>query len=115
MNLAVLGIFSLNIQGIEGSIFLMVGHGIVSGALFFLIGVLYERYHNRLLTYYGGLTSVMPVFSFIFLFFSLSNLGLPGTSNFIGEALVLFGIFQINTMVAFLACTSMVFSAIYSL
>jgi NADH:ubiquinone oxidoreductase subunit 4 (subunit M) len=115
MNLVVLGIFSLNTQGVSGSILLMLGHGIVSGALFLMVGVLYDRYHNRLLRYYGGLTTLMPVFSVCFLLFNLSNLALPGTFNFVGEALILCGVFQLNTTVATIVCTSMVFSASYSL
>jgi proton-translocating NADH-quinone oxidoreductase chain M len=115
MNLVVLGIFSLNTQGVSGSILLMLGHGIISGALFLMVGVLYDRYHNRLIRYYGGLTMLMPVFSICFLLFNLSNLALPGTFNFVGEALILCGIFQLNTTVATIVCISMVFSASYSL
>jgi proton-translocating NADH-quinone oxidoreductase chain M len=115
MNLVVLGIFSLNTQGLCGSILLMLGHGIVSGALFLMVGVLYDRYHSRLLRYYGGIAMLMPVFSLCFLFFNLSNLALPGTFNFAGEALILCGIFQLNTSVATIVCSSMIFSASYSL
>jgi NADH:ubiquinone oxidoreductase subunit 4 (subunit M) len=102
MNLGLLGIFSLNTQGIEGSILLMVGHGLVSSALFLLIGVLYDRHHTRLLKYYSGLTQVMPLFSFSFLFFSLANMGLPGTSNFVGEILVFLGLYEKSPFIAFL-------------
>jgi NADH-quinone oxidoreductase subunit M len=115
MNLGVLGVFSFNIQGISGSIVLMLGHGIVSGALFLMVGILYSRYHSKLIYYFSGLTMLMPLFSFFFLVFNLSNLGMPGTSNFVGEALVLFGVFNTNTLTAFLACVSMVLSATYSL
>jgi NADH-quinone oxidoreductase subunit M len=115
MNLVVLGIFSLNTQGLCGSILLMLGHGVVSGALFLMVGVLYDRYHSRLLRYYGGVAMLMPVFSLCFLFFNLSNLALPGTFNFAGEALILCGIFQLNTSAATIVCTSMIFSASYSL
>jgi proton-translocating NADH-quinone oxidoreductase chain M len=115
MNLGVLGIFSFNVQGISGSIILMLGHGVVSGALFLMIGILYNRYHSRLIYYFGGLTILMPIFSFFFLVFNLSNLGMPGTSNFIGEALILFGIFNTNTLTALLASTGMILSAAYSL
>jgi NADH:ubiquinone oxidoreductase subunit 4 (subunit M) len=103
MNLCVLGIFSLNIQGLEGSVVLMIGHGIVSGALFLLVGVLYDRHHSRLIRYYSGLTQVMPLFSSFFLFFSLANIGLPGTSNFIGELLIFVGLFKKSTFIAFIA------------
>jgi NADH-quinone oxidoreductase subunit M len=115
MNLVVLGIFSFNIQGLSGSILLMVAHGIVSGGLFLMLGFLYVRYHTRLLYYYGGIAMTMPLFATFFLLFSLSNLGMPGTSNFIGETLILMGIFQTNTFIALLACSGMVFSATYSL
>ena len=94
MNLGLLGLFSLNTQGIEGSLFLMIGHGVVSSTLFLLVGVLYDRHHTRLVRYYGGLTQVMPAFSAFFLFFSLANMGLPGTSNFVGEMLVFLGLIK---------------------
>jgi len=96
MNLVVLGIFTINIQGIQGSIFLMIAHGIVSGALFFLIGSIYDRYATRSLIYFGGLTQVMPYFSFYLLFFTLANISFPGTCNFIGELLIFVGVFQAN-------------------
>lgn len=115
MNLGLLGIFSLNTQGIEGSILLMIGHGIVSSALFLLIGVLYDRHHTRLLNYYSGLTQVMPLFSFSFLFFSLANMGLPGTSNFVGEILVFLGLYEKSPFIAFIAAWGMVLCASYSL
>jgi NADH-quinone oxidoreductase subunit M len=115
MNLAVLGIFSFNIHGISGSIMLMLGHGIISGSLFLMIGILYSRYHSKLIYYFGGITTVMPGFSCIFFIVNLSNFGMPGSSNFVGEALVLFGVFNTNTLTAVLACVSMVFSAAYSL
>lgn len=103
MNLGLLGIFALNTQGIEGSIMLMIGHGVVSSTLFLLVGVLYDRYHTRLIRYYGGLTQLMPLFSVFFLFFSLANMGLPATSNFVGEVLVFIGLFSRSTVAAFLA------------
>lgn len=115
MNFCIIGLFTNSIEGIFGSFFLMISHGIVSGALFFCIGVLYDRYHTRILYYYGGLVQVMPIFSVIFLIFILSNMGFPGTSGFIGEILVLIAIFSVNFKIAFLISTSMVFSAIYSL
>lgn len=115
MNLGLLGIFSLNTQGIEGSILLMVGHGLVSSALFLLIGVLYDRHHTRLLKYYSGLTQVMPLFSFSFLFFSLANMGLPGTSNFVGEILVFLGLYEKSPFITFLTAWGMVLCAGYSL
>jgi proton-translocating NADH-quinone oxidoreductase chain M len=115
MNLIVLGLFSLNQHGIDGSIYLMIGHGIVSSALFFCVGILYDRYHTRLLKYYGGLTLVMPWFSFFFFIFTLANMSFPGTSNFIGEFVILAGIFNRNSFIAVCAGCSIVLSAIYSI
>jgi NADH-quinone oxidoreductase subunit M len=92
MNFALLGLFANNMQGIEGSMFFMLGHGVVSSALFLIIGMLYDRYHTRNILYYGGLVQVMPIFSLFFLIFILANIGLPGTVNFIGEFLVLVGV-----------------------
>jgi len=92
MNFAVLGLFSNSIQGLDGALFFMLGHGFVSSGLFICIGILYDRYHTRNILYYGGLVQTMPIFSTIFLLFTLANIGLPGTSNFIGEFLVLIGI-----------------------
>ena len=115
MNLGLLGIFSLNTQGIEGSVFLMIGHGIVSSTLFLLVGVLYDRYHTRLIKYYGGLAQLMPLFAAFFLFFSLANMGLPGTSNFVGEILVFIGLFKKSTISAFISGWGMVLCAGYSL
>jgi len=94
MNVVVLGLFSGVEQGINGALYLMIGHGVVSGALFFCVGVLYDRYHTRLLKYYAGLTTVMPIFSATFILFTLANMGFPATSNFIGELLVFLGIAQ---------------------
>jgi proton-translocating NADH-quinone oxidoreductase chain M len=109
------GIFTFNIYGVEGSIFVMLSHGFVSSALFLCIGVLYDRYHTRLIKYYSGLVQVMPIFSFLFVFFSMSNLGFPGTSSFVGEFLTLIGCFQSNTLVTFFISIGMVTGAGYSL
>lgn len=114
MNLVMLGLFSFNQQGIEGAIYLMVGHGVVSGALFFCVGVLYDRYHSRLIRYYGGLVTVMPLFTTAFLLFTLANMSFPGTSNFLGELLLFLGIFANNSIVLIFATSSIVLSAIYS-
>jgi len=114
MNLVVLGLFSNTTFGISGAVYLMVAHGVVSTALFFCVGVLYDRYHTRLLRYYGGLVTVMPLFCSIFFIFTLANMSFPGTSNFIGEFFVFLGIFSTNTVVFVLSATSIVFSAIYS-
>ena len=115
MNFVTIGLFSCNIQGVEGSIFLMLSHGFVSSALFLCIGVLYDRHKTRILRYYGGCVYTMPLFSIIFLFFTLANLSLPGTGSFPGEFLILTGAFQQNTWVTILAATGMVLGAGYSL
>lgn len=114
MNLVMLGLFSNSQQGIEGAIYLMVGHGVVSAALFFCVGVLYDRYHSRLIRYYGGLSTVMPLLSTAFFLFSLANMSFPGTSNFLGELLLFLGVFAKSTIVVVFATTGVVFSAIYS-
>jgi NADH-quinone oxidoreductase subunit M len=92
MNMVVLGMFSFTYQGIAGSISLMLAHGFVSGALFMAIGVIYDRYHTRIVNHYGGLAQVMPLFATFFLFFSVANMGFPGTYNFVGELLSMIGI-----------------------
>ena len=115
MNLGVLGIFSCNIQGIQGSLFLMIAHGIVSSALFFMIGVLYDKYHTRLLDYFGGLAQVMPLFSIYLLIFCLANVGMPGTCNFIGELLVFFGILDINFYITFIGLIGTIISVLYTI
>jgi len=97
MGVVTIGIFSGVTQGILGAIFLMISHGIVSGALFLCIGILYERYHTRIVKYYSGLLVTMPLFSTFFTIFTMANIGLPGTSSFIGEFLVIAGCFLTNT------------------
>jgi NADH-ubiquinone oxidoreductase chain 4 len=115
MNFVTIGMFSLNIQGIEGSILLMLSHGLVSSALFLCVGALYDRHKTRLVKYYGGLVNTMPMFSTIFLFFTLANMSLSGTSSFIREFLILVGAFQRNSLVATLAALGMILGAAYSL
>lgn len=115
MNFVTLGIFTLNYQGLEGAMFLMLSHGIVSSALFLCVGALYDRHHSRIVKYYSGLVHTMPLFVSSFLIFSLANLGLPLTSAFVGEFLVLVGGFLSNSFVSFFAATGMVFGAVYSL
>nr|QKQ14732.1 NADH dehydrogenase subunit 4 [Zygnema circumcarinatum] len=115
MNFVTIGMFSLNMQGIEGSILLMLSHGLVSSALFLCVGALYDRHKTRLVKYYGGLVSTMPIFSILFLFFTLANMSLPGTSSFIGEFLILVGAFQRNSLIATLAALGMILGAAYSL
>lgn len=115
MNLVMLGLFSNTHAGIAGAIYLMVGHGVVSAALFLCVGVLYDRYHTRLLRYYGGLTTVMPIFATLFFIFSLANMSFPGTSNFLGELLIFLGLFEDNTGALIFATFGIVLSAAYSL
>jgi NADH-ubiquinone oxidoreductase chain 4 len=115
MSFVILGLFTSTIQGVAGSIFLMLSHGIVSSGLFFLIGCLYDRYKTRVLRYYTGLVHTMPVFSFLFFFLILSNISFPGTSSFIGEFLVLVGLFENNFFAAFVATFSIILTAVYSI
>lgn len=115
MNLVMLGLISCNEQGVGGAIVLMVGHAVVSSALFFCVGVLYSRHHSRQISYYSGVVGVMPLFTSFFLLFSLANMGFPGTSNFAGEILLLTGLFKGNTMLLVLASSGIVFSAAYSI
>jgi len=115
MNLVMVGLFTLNSQGIEGAILQQLSHGLVSGALFLCIGVIYDRHHTRLIKYYGGLAHTMPLYIMIFLFFTMANIALPGTSSFVGEFLILAGAFQANTTVCFLSATGMVLGGCYSL
>jgi NADH-quinone oxidoreductase subunit M len=114
MNLVVLGVFSCNQEGLEGATYLMVAHGVVSSALFFCVGIIYDRAHSRLLRYYGGLVTVMPLFATSFLVFSLANMSFPGTPNFIGEVLIFAGIFQRSTAVLFLSTAGIILSAAFS-
>lgn len=115
MNLVILGIFSFNTIGIEGAILQSLSHGFVASALFLVIGVVYDRYRTRLVQYYGGLASVMPIYIFIFLFFTMANISFPGTSSFVGEFLILLGSFKVNTAITFLGATSVVIGGAYSL
>lgn len=115
MNLVTLGIFSFNVIGLEGSIIQSISHGFVSSAMFFLIGMLYDRYHSRLLYYYGGLVHTMPIFSGLFLTFTMANIALPGTSSFIGEFLLLLGIFKINILAAIHGALGVILCGAYSL
>ena len=115
MGFVTLGIFTITQQGIEGSIIQMISHGLVSAALFLCVGVVYDRMHSRLIKTYGGLVSVMPKYSILFMLFTLAALGLPGTSGFIGEFLILMGTFKDNFLVAFIASLGVIFGAAYML
>ncbi|WP_343794654.1 NADH-quinone oxidoreductase subunit M [Brevundimonas kwangchunensis] len=115
MGFVTMGIFAGNDQGVQGAVFQMLSHGLISGALFLCVGVVYDRMHTREIAFYGGLTSRMPWFAAIFLMFTMANVGLPGTSGFIGEILTMAGIYQVSTWTAFFAATGVIFSAIYAL
>jgi len=116
MNFALLGYFSNTIYGIMGGTLLMVSHGIVSSSLFLLVGVLYDRYHTRNIYYYGGLVQIMPLFAFFFFIFTISNFSFPGTSNFIGELLVLVGLGQAaQKFILIIAALSTLFGLVYSI
>ncbi len=115
MGFVTIGAFVMNMQGVQGSIFQMLSHGVVSAALFLCVGVVYDRMHTREIAAYGGLVHRMPRYAFTFLFFTLASVGLPGLSGFVGEFLVLLGAFKANTWVAFLASTSLILGAAYAL
>jgi NADH-quinone oxidoreductase subunit M len=115
MGFVTMGIFSFTPQGVDGAIFQMLSHGLVSAALFLCVGIVYDRIHSREIAAYGGLVNRMPIYAFCFMVFTLANVGLPGTSGFIGEFLTLLGAFKANTWVAFLATTGVILSAAYAL
>ncbi len=115
MGFVTMGIFAMNTQGVQGSIFQMLSHGIVSGALFLCVGVIYDRMHTREIAAYGGLVNRMPAYAVVFMIFTMANIGLPGTSGFVGEFLTLVAAFKVNTWVAFFAATGVILSASYAL
>ncbi|MGR3371597.1 MAG: NADH-quinone oxidoreductase subunit M [Pseudooceanicola nanhaiensis] len=115
MGYVTMGIFAANQQGIDGAIFQMISHGFISGALFLCVGVIYDRMHTRDIDAYGGLVNRMPAYAMIFMLFTMANVGLPGTSGFVGEFLTLMGIFQVNTIIAAVATTGVILSAAYAL
>ncbi len=115
MGYVTMGIFAGNQQGIDGAIFQMISHGFISGALFLCVGVIYDRMHTRDIDAYGGLVNRMPAYALIFMLFTMANVGLPGTSGFIGEFLTLMGIFQVNTWIAAVATSGVILSAAYAL
>ena len=115
MGIVTIGIFTLNPLGIQGSIVQMLSHGLVSGALFMCVGVVYDRIHSREIASYGGLAERMPAYATLFMLFMLASIGLPGTSGFVGEILVIIGVFQINSWVAALAATGTILGAAYML
>ncbi len=115
MGFVTMGIFALNMQGLQGALFQMISHGIISGALFFAVGIIYDRMHTREIAFYGGLVKYMPVYAAIFMLFTMANVGLPGTSGFVGEILTMVGAYQVNPWIAFGAATGMILSAVYAL
>ena len=115
MGFVTIGIFAMNEQGIAGAMFQMISHGLVSAALFFCVGVVYDRLHTREISAYGGVTAVMPRYAVFFMFMMLASVGLPGTSGFVGEMLVLVGAWQANTWLALFAATGLVLGATYML
>ncbi len=115
MGYVTMGIFAANQVGVDGAIFQMLSHGFISGALFLCVGVIYDRMHTREISAYGGLVNRMPAYAAIFMFFTMANVGLPGTSGFVGEFLTLMGVFRENTWVALVAATGVIFSAAYAL
>jgi NADH-quinone oxidoreductase subunit M len=115
MGYVTMGIFAANQQGVEGAIFQMLSHGFISGALFLCVGVIYDRMHTREIDAYGGLVNRMPAYALVFMFFTMANVGLPGTSGFVGEFLTLAGIFQVNILVAAVATSGVILSAAYAL
>jgi proton-translocating NADH-quinone oxidoreductase chain M len=115
MNLVTLGIFSFNIIGFEGAIIQSISHGFVSGGMFLLVGILYDRYHSRFLYYYGGLVHMMPVYSIFLLIFTMANIALPGTSSFVGEFLLLTGVYKANIITCIISALGVILCGAYSL
>ena len=115
MGYVTMGIFAANEQGVQGAIFQMLSHGIVSGARFLCVCVIYDRMHTREISAFGGLVNNMPKYAVAFLILTMANVGLPGTSGFVGEFLTLFGVFRVNTWVALFATSGVILSAAYAL
>jgi NADH-quinone oxidoreductase subunit M len=115
MGFVTIGIFAFNMQGIHGAIFQMISHGLVSGALFLCVGVLYDRMHTKEIARYGGIVERMPIFAAVFMVFTMASVGLPGTSGFVGEFLSMLGIFKVSTLIAALSATGVVLGAAYML
>jgi NADH-quinone oxidoreductase subunit M len=115
MGIVTIGIFTFNAQGMAGALFTMLAHGVVSGALFLCVGVLYDRVHSRDIARYGGVAGIMPSYALVFMLFTMASIGLPGTANFVGEFLVIVGIWKVNPWVAFGAALGMILGAAYML
>jgi NADH-quinone oxidoreductase subunit M len=110
-----MGLFAMNQQAVQGAVFQMVSHGLVASALFLCVGVIYDRMHTREIAAYGGIVERMPIYAAALMVFTMANVGLPGTSGFVGEFLSLLGVFQTNSWVAFFATTGVILSAAYAL
>jgi NADH-quinone oxidoreductase subunit M len=115
MGFVTMGIFAGNDQGVQGAVFQMLSHGLISGALFLCVGVIYDRMHTREIAFYGGLATRMPLYAAVFMLFTMGNVGLPGTSGFIGEILTMTGVYQVSTWTALFAASGVIFSAVYAL
>ncbi len=115
MGFVTMGIFSGNIQGEQGAIFQMLSHGVISGALFLCVGVVYDRMHTREIAFYGGLVNRMPWYAAVFMLFTMGNVGLPGTSGFVGEILTMIGAYRASTWTVIIAATGVILSAVYML
>jgi NADH-quinone oxidoreductase subunit M len=115
MGFVTIGIFVMNTQGVQGALYQMLSHGLVSGALFLCVGVVYDRLHTREIDRYGGLSDNMPRYALVFMFFTMASVGLPGLSGFVGEFLVLTGAFKANTWVAAIASLGVILGAAYAL
>eukprot|EP01041_Mallomonas_annulata_P015479 gene15479-32716_t len=115
MGLVTMGIFSGNVQGEQGAIYQMLSHGVISGALFLCVGVIYDRMHTREIKFYGGLVTRMPVYAAVFMLFTMGNVGLPGTSGFVGEILTMVGVYKVSTWTAIAAASGVILSAVYML
>ncbi|MEM8699611.1 MAG: NADH-quinone oxidoreductase subunit M, partial [Pseudomonadota bacterium] len=115
MGVVTMGIFAANQQGVDGAMFQMISHGFISGALFLCVGVVYDRMHTREIAAYGGLANRMPIYAMVMMLFTMGNVGLPGTSGFVGEFLTMAGAFQVSTWAVFGAATGVILSAGYAL
>ena len=115
MGFVTMGLFAMNELGVQGAIFQMISHGFISGALFVCVGVIYDRFHTRDIAFYGGLVHRMPIYAVFFGLFAMANVGLPGTSGFVGEIMTMIGVFEVDPRVAFGAALGVIFSAVYML
>jgi NADH-quinone oxidoreductase subunit M len=115
MGFVTMGIFAGNAVGIQGAIFQMLSHGVIAGALFLCVGVVYDRMHTREIAFYGGLANRMPWYAAIFMLFTMGNVGLPGTSGFVGEIMTMTGVYGVSTWTALVAATGVILSAVYAL